>query len=74
MREDDYQYALSAGDDYEICCCVPPGYEADIDNWNNQHPNCRLTIIGEVTETDFMLVAGQQLIDLGKSQGYRHFE
>ena len=74
MREDDYQYALSAGDDYEICCCVPPGYEADIDNWNHQHPNCRLTIIGEVTETDFMLVAGQQLIDLGKSQGYRHFE
>lgn len=74
MREDAYQYALSAGDDYEICCCVPPGYEADIDNWNLQHPNCRLTIIGEVTEADFMLLAGQQLIDLGKSQGYRHFE
>jgi thiamine-monophosphate kinase len=73
-REDAYQYALSAGDDYEICCCIPPGYEAEIDNWNHQHPNCCLTVIGEITKADFMLVAGQQLIDLGKSQGYRHFE
>ena len=73
-REAGYQYALAAGDDYEICCCVPPGCEADIDNWNQQHPNCRLTVIGEITGSDFLLEVEGQLVDLGNSQGYRHFE
>jgi thiamine-monophosphate kinase len=73
-QQQAYHYALGAGDDYEICCCVPARHRGEIDNWNLGHPECRLTVIGEVTESGYMLQEGERLIDLTNLQGYRHFD
>jgi thiamine-monophosphate kinase len=69
-----YQYALGAGDDYEICCCVPARHRAEIETWNREHPACRLTAIGEITESGYFLQDGEKLVDLDSAQGYRHFD
>ena len=69
-----YQYALGAGDDYEICCSLPARYQREIENWNLEHPACRLTVIGEITESGYFLQEGGHLIDLGNARGYRHFD
>jgi thiamine-monophosphate kinase len=68
-QQQAYHYALGAGDDYEICCCVPARHRGEIDNWNLGHPECRLTVIGEVTESGYMLQEGERLIDLTNLQG-----
>ena len=73
-QQQAYHYALGAGDDYEICCCVPARYRDEIENWNLEHPECRLTEIGEVTESGYVLEEGERLIDLTDLQGYRHFD
>ena len=69
-----YHYALGAGDDYEICCCIPTRHRGQIENWNLAHRECRLTVIGEVTESGYVLQEGERLIDLTNLQGYRHFD
>ncbi len=69
-----YQYALGAGDDYEICCCVPERHRSEIEIWNNSHPDCRFSTIGEITDSGYFLHRGEDLVDLGNTQGYRHFE
>ncbi len=71
---DAYRYALDAGDDYEICCTLPSRHRDEIESWNISHPECRLTAIGEITEAGYFLRAGEDLIDLGKRRGYRHFD
>ena len=73
-QQQAYHYALGAGDDYEICCCIPARHEGEIENWNLGHPGCRLTMIGEVTESGYILQEGERLIDLTNLQGYRHFD
>jgi thiamine-monophosphate kinase len=73
-QQDLYPVALGAGDDYEICCTLPLQYQAEIENWNRQHPQCRLSTIGEITDSGFTLRLGEQTIDLADSQGYRHFD
>ena len=69
-----YDQALFAGDDYEICCTMPAKFAAEIDTWNRQNPDCRLTPIGEITEAGYRLYDGEQWIDLSERQGYRHFD
>ncbi|MCP4983284.1 MAG: thiamine-phosphate kinase [Gammaproteobacteria bacterium] len=73
-QQDAYQYALGAGDDYEICCCVAPEFKTEIDTWNRDHPDCRLTAIGEITESGYFLRVGENLVDLITARGYRHFD
>jgi thiamine-monophosphate kinase len=73
-QQQAYHYALGAGDDYEICCCVAARHRGEIENWNLGHPQCRLTAIGEVTESGYVLQEGEQLIDLTNLRGYRHFD
>lgn len=73
-QQQAYQYALGAGDDYEICCCISARHQGEIDNWNLEHPACRLTVIGEITESGYFLRDGENLIDLGNAQGYQHFD
>ena len=68
-----YHYALAAGDDYEICCCVPVRHRSEIESWNRGHPDCRLSIIGEITESGYFLRDGSSLVDLDNAQGYQHF-
>lgn len=73
-RQGLYRYALDAGDDYEICCTLPARLCARIDDWNRQHRDCPLTIIGEITESGFVLQAGDEIADLSETGGYRHFD
>ena len=73
-QQQAYHYALGAGDDYEICCCVPATHRSEIENWNFDHPECRLSVIGEVTESGYVLQEEGRLIDLNNLQGYRHFD
>jgi thiamine-monophosphate kinase len=68
-----YHYALGAGDDYEICCSVPQEYRAEIESWNRQHADCCLTVIGELTDSGFILQAANEQIDLAAEGGFRHF-
>ncbi|MDH3760524.1 MAG: thiamine-phosphate kinase [Gammaproteobacteria bacterium] len=68
-----WEYALGAGDDYEICCTLPAGLCGEVDNWNNANPDCRLTPIGEITESGYYLQDGDDMINLDQRQGYRHF-
>ncbi len=73
-QQEAYQYSLAAGDDYEICCCIPARHQGEIENWNLEHPACQLSAIGEITESGYMLREGDSLIDLANAQGYRHFD
>lgn len=68
-----WDYALGAGDDYEICCTLPVELCAEVDTWNHANLDCRLTPIGEITESGYYLQDGDNRIDLDQRQGYRHF-
>jgi thiamine-monophosphate kinase len=69
-----YSFALGSGDDYEICCTVPPRQRARIEEWNRQHADCRLTVIGEITVSGFTLQVGDDIVDLAATRGFQHFE
>jgi len=73
-RQRLYEYALEAGDDYEICCTLAPGFQAEVERWNSLHPQTRLTPIGKITESGYQLLDGEHSIDLSRRQGYRHFD
>ena len=69
-----WEFALGAGDDYEICCCVPPGGRKAIDAWNAAHPDCPLSVIGEITPPeDYLLEYDGECVDLASASGFRHF-
>ena len=68
-----YRYALTAGDDYEICCTLPGQHENQVEAWNREHDDCQLSVIGEITESGFVLQAGNELVDLSTNGGFRHF-
>ena len=72
-RHDAWEYALGAGDDYEICCCVPPRERAAIDAWNAAHPDCPLSVVGTLTDGDYLLEHDGRRIDLAAASGFRHF-
>jgi thiamine-monophosphate kinase len=70
-----FEYAFNAGDDYEICCCVAPTHEARISQWNQDHPDCRLSVIGRITDSGYFLRNGESCIDLADvAPGYQHFD
>jgi thiamine-monophosphate kinase len=68
-----YHHALFGGDDYELCFTLPRKYQSEMRQWNLDNPNCPLTEIGEITDSGYTLVEGNQLIALSDRQGYRHF-
>ena len=72
-QQGKYGYALCAGDDYEICCCVPSVHRAEIELWNREHPECPLSVIGEITRSGYVLQQAGDKIDLENSSGYQHF-
>lgn len=69
-----YQYALNGGDDYEICFTLPPQHWPRVVQWNEEHPDCRLSEIGEVSNSGYTLIQGKQTIDLHDCKGYQHFD
>ncbi|MCP4387846.1 MAG: thiamine-phosphate kinase [Gammaproteobacteria bacterium] len=73
-QHDAWEYALDAGDDYEICCTLPADLSGQVDSWNRAHPDCRLTPVGEITRSGYYLCDGENRVDLSQRQGYRHFE
>jgi thiamine-monophosphate kinase len=73
-QQELYSYALGGGDDYEICCTLPAEHRDRIDDWNRQHRDCPLTIIGEIAESAFTLTADGKSVDLSSASGFRHFD
>jgi thiamine-monophosphate kinase len=74
LRRQQYEYALAAGDDYQICCTLGERDRGEIDAWNRDHPQCRLTVIGAITESGYQLQVGDQAVDLDGQRGFRHFD
>lgn len=74
MENDAYRYALSGGDDYEICLTLPRKYWPRVMQWNQQNPDCLLSEIGEISESGYTLIHGKQSVDLHDWHGYRHFD
>ena len=72
-QNDAYQYALSGGDDYEICLTLPAQHLPQVALWNQQQPGCHLTQIGEICESGYTLMQGKQSVDLRNWHGYQHF-
>ncbi len=73
VEHDAFEYALSAGDDYEICCCVPRDAETALEEWNREYPSCPLSIVGETTASGYRLLRNDREIDLSEASGFNHF-
>lgn len=69
-----YDYALTGGDDFELCFTMPSQHKYIIEDWNHKNPQCKLTHIGEITESDYELVGNHTTENLNNWQGYQHFE
>jgi thiamine-monophosphate kinase len=69
-----YDYALTGGDDFELCFTIPTQNKDVIDEWNDKNPQCKLTHIGEITDSDYELVGNHKTENLINWQGYQHFE
>jgi thiamine monophosphate kinase len=63
-----------AFDDYEICFSLPPQHRTEIDAWNQQQPDCPLSIVGEMTGSGFILQVDDDVVDLAPQGGFRHFD
>lgn len=68
-----FQFCLSGGDDYELCFTLPPEHKNKLDNWNQRHPDCLLQVIGEITESDYILSVNGNNTDLNSARGFQHF-
>jgi thiamine-monophosphate kinase len=75
QQQNAFEYALNAGDDYEICCCLPVANEAEVSRWNQSNPDCRLSVIGQITDSGYLLHNGESSVDLtAVAAGYQHFD
>lgn len=68
-----YEYALTGGDDYELCLTISPEYKDQVLHWNRNNPDCQLQEIGQITESGYYLETENETIDLTHSKGYQHF-
>jgi thiamine-monophosphate kinase len=77
---DDPERAASAGEDYELCCCVPPSARARAERAVSEVSSAGLTWIGEVRDADprgaGSAQTGVRLLDGGggevRLRGYEH--
>ena len=74
VENNAYQYALNGGDDYEICFTLPGEHWPRVVLWNQEHPDCRLSQIGEISKSGYTLIQGKQTVDLRDWHGYQHFD
>lgn len=68
-----FDYALTGGDDYELCFTIPQKYQNKLEHWNQQNEECPLTIIGEIIEAGYYLTDKSREIDLQTLSGFQHF-
>ncbi len=71
--ENQYDYALFGGDDYELCFTLPTTHSAALKNWNQNNPQCLLSVIGEIVDSGYILDNGSELTDLSANRGFKHF-
>jgi thiamine-monophosphate kinase len=69
-----YDFALTGGDDFELCFTIPAEYKRVVDHWNKENPQCLLSSIGEITDGGYQMIGNHQTEDLNNWQGYQHFE
>ena len=72
-QHQQYDYALSGGDDYQILFTVP----ADVCDQVLEEAgesNIDLTVIGEITESAFVMIEQDQQLDLSNYKGFDHFD
>jgi thiamine-monophosphate kinase len=72
IEHDQYQYALSGGDDYQIVFTVPEQYLARL-MAEVKALELDITEIGLITESGYWLQLGDRKIDLHQYQGFNHF-
>ncbi|MFT5503967.1 MAG: thiamine-monophosphate kinase [Gammaproteobacteria bacterium] len=68
-----YDYALTGGDDYELCFTVPDSGIAIINQWNTDNPQKPLLVIGEIIEEGYYLETDSESLDLSDLHGFQHF-
>lgn len=73
-QTNEYHYALSGGDDYELCFTVPI---ASLDEMNSilQENNVKVYDIGQITSAGLNVYhdSNRELVDLASINGYQHF-
>ena len=67
------EYALSGGDDYELCFTIPNQLERQFCDELSSASNLALTCVGEITESHQVLTKGNEIYDLPK-EIFEHFE
>lgn len=68
-----FDYALSGGDDYELCFTMPEKHKDKLNEWNRQNQDCCLSIVGEITASGYFLTDSLKTINLESYKGYQHF-
>lgn len=72
-RDQALAWAISGGDDYQLCFTVPSAHTATIDQWLREG-RLAATAIGKITEnTDLLMVNKGKAMDFDFT-GYQHFE
>ena len=69
-----YDIALGAGDDYEICCTLPPRFRDEIEDWNRQNPDRGFAVVGELVDDGYRMRVCDDWVDLQANGGFRHFD
>jgi len=71
-RQDVIRYALSSGDDYELCFTVPREYRQEMQR--NLGNICPVTCIGEITDSNGLVcIDGDNQLIIPENTGYQHF-
>ena len=68
--DQQWQYALAGGDDYELCFTIPP---AHLEKLQNLHLDVNVSVIGKITETAGLRFNHQGQAQKLAFQGYEHF-
>ena len=71
--QNQYDFALYGGDDYELCFTLPAAESAALQRWNRENPQCLLSIIGEIVDSGYVLDSGTEMTDLSAHRGFNHF-
>ncbi len=72
-QHDCYDYALVGGDDYQILFSVAPQQRDQVMELARQS-DIELSVIGEITESAFVMIDQDQQQDLSNYKGFDHFD